>query len=115
MRDFESLAHVRWDRKYHAVFIPKYRRKVLYGKLRAGVVQCPGPNGAFPTSNAPPSGRGRLLAGALRVLKARQIESELSSEGPHRHGQTFGFSSISIHDTSTDDPRCLRGLGPDMG
>ena len=29
--------HVRWDCKYHVVFIPKYRRKVLYGKLRAGI------------------------------------------------------------------------------
>ena len=37
MHDFESLAHVRWDCKYHVVFIPKYRRKVLYGKLRAGI------------------------------------------------------------------------------
>ncbi len=37
MRDFESLAHVRWDCKYHVVFIPKYRRKVLYGRLRAAV------------------------------------------------------------------------------
>jgi putative transposase len=37
MQDFESLAHVRWDYKYHMVFIPKYRRKVLYGKLRAGI------------------------------------------------------------------------------
>jgi len=37
MHDFESLAHVRWDCKYHVVFIPKYRRKILYGKLRAGI------------------------------------------------------------------------------
>ncbi len=37
MTDFESLAHVRWDCKYHVVFIPKYRRKVLYGKLRSAV------------------------------------------------------------------------------
>ena len=37
MHDFESLAHVRWDCKYHVVFIPKYRRKVMYGKLRAGI------------------------------------------------------------------------------
>jgi len=27
MQDFESLAHVRWNFKYHVVFIPKYRRK----------------------------------------------------------------------------------------
>ena len=34
MQDFESLAHVRWDCKYHVVFIPKYRRKSMYRKLR---------------------------------------------------------------------------------
>ena len=37
MNDFESLSHVRWDCKYHVVFIPKYRRKVLFGKLRSSV------------------------------------------------------------------------------
>src|SRR5437763_16066889 len=37
MHEFQSLAHVKWDCKYHVVFIPKYRRKALYGKLRAGV------------------------------------------------------------------------------
>jgi putative transposase len=34
MADFESLSHVRWECKYHVVFIPKYRRKTLYGQLR---------------------------------------------------------------------------------
>jgi putative transposase len=37
MNDFESLSHVRWDCKYHVVFIPKYRRKVLFGKLRSSI------------------------------------------------------------------------------
>jgi len=37
MHDFESLSHVRWECKYHVVFIPKYRRKVLFGKLRRGI------------------------------------------------------------------------------
>ena len=34
MHDWESLSHVRWECKYHVVIIPKYRRKILYGKLR---------------------------------------------------------------------------------
>jgi putative transposase len=34
MDDFESLSHTKWDCKYHVVFIPKYRRKVLYSQLR---------------------------------------------------------------------------------
>ena len=34
MRDWRSLAHVKWDCKYHLVIVPKYRRKVLFGKVR---------------------------------------------------------------------------------
>ncbi|WPL16834.1 Transposase [Thiorhodovibrio winogradskyi] len=34
MDEFESLSHSRWECKYHIVFIPKYRRKVLYKQLR---------------------------------------------------------------------------------
>ena len=31
---YQSLAHSRWDCKYHVVFIPKGRKKELYGKVR---------------------------------------------------------------------------------
>jgi len=34
MKDWKSLAHVKWDCKYHVVIVPKYRRKVLFGKIR---------------------------------------------------------------------------------
>ena len=34
MSEFESMAHSKWDCKYHVVFVPKYRKKVLYGKIR---------------------------------------------------------------------------------
>lgn len=34
MHEWESLSHVKWDCKYHVVIIPKYRRKVIYGRLR---------------------------------------------------------------------------------
>jgi putative transposase len=34
MDEFESLSHSKWECKYHVVFIPKYRRKALYGELR---------------------------------------------------------------------------------
>jgi putative transposase len=37
MHEWQSLSHVRWDCKYHVVFIPKYRRKVLFGKLRSQI------------------------------------------------------------------------------
>ena len=34
MRETQSLSHTKWDCKYHIVFIPKCRRKVIYGDLR---------------------------------------------------------------------------------
>ena len=34
MDDLESLSHTKWECKYHVVFIPKCRRKVLFGQLR---------------------------------------------------------------------------------
>jgi len=34
MRDYQSLSHVKWVCKYHVVWVPKYRRKKLYGELR---------------------------------------------------------------------------------
>ncbi len=37
MHEWNSLSHVRWDCKYHIVFVPKYRKKELYGKTRRQV------------------------------------------------------------------------------
>ena len=34
MNDRKSLAHTRWNCKYHIVFAPKYRRKQFYGEKR---------------------------------------------------------------------------------
>jgi len=34
MNDVESLSHTKWECKYHIVYIPKYRKKALYGALR---------------------------------------------------------------------------------
>ena len=34
MNGFQSLSHSRWDCKYHVVFVPKGRKRSLYGKIR---------------------------------------------------------------------------------
>ena len=34
MNDINSLAHTKWNCKYHIVFAPKYRRKVFFGEKR---------------------------------------------------------------------------------
>ena len=40
MKDIHSLAHTKWNCKYHIVFAPKYRRKIFYGekKLEIGKI-----------------------------------------------------------------------------
>ena len=37
MTDINSLSHSKWNCKYHIVFAPKYRRQVIYGKIKADV------------------------------------------------------------------------------
>ena len=37
MHEWKTLSHVKWDCKYHVVFIPKYRRKTIFGRLRGEV------------------------------------------------------------------------------
>ena len=39
MDDDLSLSHTRWNCKYHIVFIPKYRRKEIFGKIRVDIGQ----------------------------------------------------------------------------
>ena len=34
MSETKTLNHTEWECKYHVVFIPKYRRKVIYGQIR---------------------------------------------------------------------------------
>ena len=34
MTHYRSLSHTKWTCQYHVVFIPKYRKKVIYGELR---------------------------------------------------------------------------------
>ena len=35
--DTDSLAHTKWNCKYHIVFAPKYRRQIIYGKIKADI------------------------------------------------------------------------------
>lgn len=35
--DKNTLAHTKWNCKYHIVFAPKYRRKVIYGKIKVDI------------------------------------------------------------------------------
>ena len=35
--DISSLAHTKYNCKYHIVFAPKYRRQIIYGKIKKDI------------------------------------------------------------------------------
>ena len=37
MNDVKSLSHSKWRCKYHIVFAPKYRRQIIYGRIKADI------------------------------------------------------------------------------
>ena len=63
MNDLLSLSHAVWDCKYHIVWIPKYRRKVLYGELRKHL--------------------GEMFRGLARQKESRVMEGHLMPDHVH--------------------------------
>ncbi|SDA27102.1 Transposase IS200 like [Ruminococcus sp. YE78] len=53
--DINSLAHSKWNCKYHVVFAPKYRRMVIYNQIKTdiGLHQTTGSTGGFDSHAAP--------------------------------------------------------------
>ena len=37
MREWQSQSHVRWYCRYHVVWVPKYRKRVIFGQMRRGI------------------------------------------------------------------------------
>ena len=90
MHDWQRLSHVRWECKYHVVITPKYRRKVLYGKLRKQV--------------------GRILREPCEQRGVELLEGKAQSDHihmclsippkysvPHTIGSLKGKSAVRIH------------------
>lgn len=63
MDDTQSLCHSKWECKYHVVWIPKYRRKVLYGRIRKYLVE--------------------LLHSLARQKESKILEGHLQSDHVH--------------------------------
>ena len=83
-----SLAHTKWMCKYHIVFTPKYRRKVIYNQLRNDI--------------------GEILRTLCRYQGVEIIEGHLMSDHVHMLSakeECFGFYRISEGKKRTDDIR----------
>src|SRR3954447_8890839 len=104
MKDWQSQAHVKWDCKYHVVILPKYRRKVLYGKMRRGIGQIlwdlcrqkdiemvegkAMPDHIHMLLSVPPRYSIAMTIGYLKGKSAARIHRELL----HTKGTLFGLS-----------------------
>ena len=63
MNDINSLAHTKWNCKYHIVFAPKYRRKVFFGEKRREI--------------------GKILRQLCEWKKVTIVEAEVCSDHIH--------------------------------
>ena len=72
MDSVKTLCHTMWECKYHVVWIPKYRRKVLYGQLRRHF--------------------GDLLHGLVRQKESQILEGHLCMD--HIHNVDIGAAEV---------------------
>ena len=124
MEKCESMSHVRWECKSHIVFMPKYRRTVIYGKLRGAIGRilrelCEQKGVEIPEGHAmpdhihlcvkiPPKYAVSYVIGFLKGKSAVRIHRELLKErrmtGPH-----FGAPVYWVSTVVRDDGACVPG------
>jgi putative transposase len=123
MHEWESLAHVRWECKYHVVIIPKYRRKVLYGNLRRqvgvilrelcrqkGVELLEGqlmPDHVHMCLSIPPKYSVAHVIGFLKGKSAVRVHQELLHER-RMTGLHFWATGYSVSTVGLDEERVRR-------
>lgn len=114
MRDYESLSHTKWNCKYHVVFIPKRRKKVIYGRLRqhlgqifhelAGYKQVRiveghlKPDHVHRCLSIPPKYAVSTVVGYLKGKSAIQIARRFGGPGTELHrGELLGAGILRVH------------------
>jgi len=125
---FQSLSHSRWDCKYHVVFVPKRRRKVLFGKTRrhlgevfhalARQKECQILDGhlmpdhvhmciAIPPKHPVASVIG-FLKGKSAIAIARLCGKERNFTGEHFWARGYAVSTVGFELEQVRDCVCLR-------
>jgi putative transposase len=120
MHEWQSLSHVRWDCKYHVVIIPKYRRKVFYGRLRRqigtilrdlcrqrGIEMLEGhamPDHIHLCPSIPPKYSVAFVLGSLKGKSAVRIHRELLHER-RMSGLSFWAPGYCVSTVGLDEAR----------
>ena len=87
--EFNHLNHATWECKYHVVFTPKYRKKVLFGKIK------------------PESGPSISRSGATQGVpdRGRTFDAGSRSHVDIDTSQIFGGADYRIHEREEFDMR----------
>ena len=119
MKDWRSQSHVRWDCKYHVVIVPKYRRRKIYGSLRAeigkilrdlcrqqGIVLVKG--NAFPDHvhlllSIPPKFSVANTVGFLKGKSAIRINRDLGKVKGSLYGRAFWSRGYCVSTVGLDE------------
>lgn len=123
MHDWNSLSHVRWECKYHVVIVPKYRRKMIYGKLRnklgsvlrdlckqKGVDVIEGhamPDHIHMCLSVPPKYSIAFVIGFLKGKSAIRIHRDLLNEG-RRYSMHFWAQGYCVSTVGLDEAQIRR-------
>ena len=126
MRDWQSLAHVKWECKYHVVIVPKYRRKSLFGHVRKRIGKifqqlCRQKEIELVEGHAmldhvhmvlsiPPKLSVAMAAGYLKGKSANQIHREALNVKQGFTGKHFWSRGYCVSTVGLDEQmiRCLR-------
>ena len=126
MKDWQSQAHVRWDCKYHVVILPKYCRKVLYGRMRRGVDQLRQdlcrpkdielvegkamPDHVHMLLSVPPRSSIAMAIGSLKGKSATRIHRELLHTKGTLFGRSFWARGSCVSTVGLDEVRIRRSI-----
>jgi putative transposase len=121
MKEWQTLAHVKWECKYHIVIVPKYRRRVLIGKIKRrlgeilrqlcrqkGVEVIEGhicPDHVHMLVSAPPKYSIAMVIGYIKGKSSIQIHREFMGvkqgfSGKHFWARGYCISTVGLNETT---------------
>ena len=123
MKDWQSQAHVKWECLYHVVIVPKYRRKVFFGKARKrigeilrqlcrqkeiGLVEGNAmPDHVHMVLSIPPKYSVAMALGYLKGKSAIRIHREVKGTKGTLFGRTFWSRGYCVSTVGLDE-ECIR-------
>jgi len=102
MPDYGSLCHTKWECKYHVVFIPKYRKKAIYGEIRRQLGEVL-PDHVHMMISIPPKYSVAQVVGYMKGKSAIHIAREFAGRKRNFVGQHFWARGYFVSTVGRDE------------